>query len=131
MTYAINHVHIRAKDPHESAKWYEKFFGAQMMFSKEIMPGTITISLAMDGPVRLNISTAPAGASDERGNAELNRLGLEHFGFSVEDVDREIQNLEESAVRIVMPVTELIGGAKIAYIEGPDDVLIELVQAPG
>ena len=130
MTYAINHVHIRAKDPHVSAKWYEKFFVAQMMFSKELMPGTITISLAMDGPVRLNISTAPAGSSDERGNAELNHLGLEHFGFSVEDVDREIQNLEESAVRIVMPVTELIGGAKIAYIEGPDDVLIELVQAP-
>ena len=60
----------------------------------------------------------------------MNHLGLEHFGFSVEDVDRDIQNLEESAVRIVMPVTELIGGAKIAYIEGPDDVLIELVQAP-
>ena len=130
MSYAINHVHIRAKDPHASAKWYEKFFGAQMMFSKEIMPGTITIGLAMDGPVSLNISTAPAGSSDERGYAELNHLGLEHFGFSVVDVNREIKRLEESAVRIVMPTTELIGGAKIAYIEGPDDVLIELVQAP-
>ena len=107
MTYAINHVHIRAEDPHASAKWYEKFFGAQMMFSKEIMPGTITISLAMDGPVRLNISTAPAGSSDERGNAELNHLGLEHFGFSVEDVDREIQNLEESAVRIVLSLIHI------------------------
>ena len=130
MPYSINHVHIRAKDPQASAKWYEKLFGAQMIFSKEIMPGTVTISLAMDGPVRLNISTAPAGSSDERGNAELNHLGLEHFGFSVVDVNGETERLEESGVRIVMPVTELVGGAKIAYIEGPDDVLIELVQDP-
>ena len=29
MPYAINHVHIRAADPHASAAWYEKYFEAK------------------------------------------------------------------------------------------------------
>ena len=29
MEYAINHVHIRAADPHASAAWYEKIFNAK------------------------------------------------------------------------------------------------------
>ena len=37
--------------------------------------------------------------------------------------------LESAGVRIVLPLTEIEGGARLAYIEGPDDVLIELVQS--
>ena len=28
MPYTINHVHIRSQDPHKSAEWYTKYFGA-------------------------------------------------------------------------------------------------------
>ena len=83
------------------------------------------------GPVRLNISSPPAGSSDERAVAELNRLGLEHFGFSTDDIEADIAKFEKAGVRIVMAVTEVIAGMKLAYIEGPDDVLIELVQSAG
>ena len=31
MGYAINHVHIRASDPHASATWYETHFGAKIL----------------------------------------------------------------------------------------------------
>ncbi len=84
MTYAINHVHIRSSDPHASASWYEKHFGAKILSAREVMPGTITVSMELDGPVRLNISSQLAGSSPKRADAELNRLGLEHFGFVVD-----------------------------------------------
>ena len=61
--------------------------------------------------------------------AELNRLGLEHFGFGVDDLGAELKKLAEAGVRVVLPLTEVVGGARLAYIEGPDDVLIELVQS--
>ncbi|MEE9229119.1 MAG: VOC family protein [Acidobacteriota bacterium] len=128
MRYAINHVHIRSSDPHASASWYEKHFGAKIISDREVMPGTITVSMDVGGPVRLNISSQPDGSSDTRAVAELNRLGLEHFGFGVEDLEAELHRLEKAAVRIVLPLTEVVGGARLAYIEGPDDVLIELVQ---
>jgi catechol 2,3-dioxygenase-like lactoylglutathione lyase family enzyme len=130
MAYAINHVHIRSTDPHASASWYEKHFGAKIVSEREVMPGTITISMEVGGPVRLNVSSKPEGTSDERAVAELNRLGLEHFGFAVEDLEADLDRLEVAGVRIVLPLTEVVGGTRLAYIEGPDDVLIELVQRP-
>jgi catechol 2,3-dioxygenase-like lactoylglutathione lyase family enzyme len=130
MAYAINHVHIRSADPHASASWYEKHFGAKIVSEREVMPGTITISMELGGPVRLNVSSKPEGTSDERAVAELNRLGLEHFGFAVEDLEADLERLEVAGIRIVLPLTEVVGGTRLAYIEGPDDVLIELVQRP-
>lgn len=128
MAYAINHVHIRSLDPHASASWYEHHFGAKIVSEREVMPGTITISMEVGGPVRLNVSSKPPGTSDERPAAELNRLGLEHFGFAVEDLAADLDRLQKEGVRVVLPMTEVAGGTRLAYIEGPDDVLIELVQ---
>ena len=131
MPYLINHVHIRSADAGGSADWYTEHFGAEKVSEREVMPGTVTISMDMGSPVRLNISSQVAGSSDERATAELNRLGLEHFGFDVEDIESDIARLSAAGVRVVLPITEVPGGAKLAYIEGPDDVLIELVQPPG
>ena len=128
MGYAINHVHIRASDPHASAAWYTEHFGAKLLASREVMPGTITVSMEVDGPVRLNISSQKAGSPQDRPEAELNRLGLEHFGFVVDDIDSDMQRLEAAGIRVVLPITEVAGGGRLSYIEGPDDVLIELVQ---
>ena len=128
MAYAINHVHIRSVDPHSSAAWYEEHFGAKIISDREVMPGTVTLSMEVGGPVRLNISSKPEGTPDKRAVAELNRLGLEHFGFDVADLAAELERLEKADVRIVLPLTEVVGGTRLAYIEGPDDVLIELVQ---
>ena len=128
MQYPINHVHVRSSDPQASAAWYEKYFNAKTLWAREIMPGTVTVSMEVGGPVRLNISSKPAGTSEERRAAELNRLGLEHFGFDVTDLEAELARLEAAGVRIVLPLTATPTGSRLAYIEGPDDVLIELVQ---
>ena len=128
MQYQINHVHIRSSDPHASAEWYEKYFNAKMLWAREIMPGTVTVSMEVGGPSRLNISSKPAGTSDERSKAELNRLGLEHFGFDVEDLKAELARFEADGIRVVLPLTSTPTGSRLTYIEGPDDVLIELVQ---
>jgi catechol 2,3-dioxygenase-like lactoylglutathione lyase family enzyme len=128
MPYAINHVHIRSSDPHASAAWYEEHFGAKVLSAREVMPGTITVSMEVDGPVRLNISSQREGSPPERPVAELNRLGLEHFGFVVDNLEEDLDQLTAAGVRVVLPLTEVTGGGRLAYIEGPDDVLIELVQ---
>ena len=94
MEYAINHVDIRSSDPQGSAAWYEKRFGLKILSAREVMLGTITMSMEVGGPVPLNISSQPAGSSDERAVANLKRLGLEHFAFGVEDLAAELDSLE-------------------------------------
>ena len=64
MTYFINHVHIRSKNPEQSAIWYEKYFNAKTISSREVIPGTITITMEAGGETRLNISSQPPGSSD-------------------------------------------------------------------
>lgn len=131
MEYRINHVHIRAADPHATAAWYEKFFNARIVWERTVMPNTITIGMEMGGQCRLNVSSKPPGSSDERSVAELNRLGLEHFGFDVEDLEAEMERLTAAGIRVVLPITDTPTGSRLSYIEGPDDVLIELVQPAG
>ena len=128
MAYAINHVHIRSADPHASAAWYEEYFGAKVLSAREVMPGTVTVSMDAGGPVRLNISSKPEGTPDEPAVADLNRLGLEHFGFVVDDIDADMARMDAAGIRVVLPITEVPGGGRLSYIEGPDNVLIELVQ---
>ena len=128
MEYRINHVHIRAADPHTTAAWYEKYFNARIVSERTVMPNTVTIGMEMGGNCRLNVSSKPPGSSDERSVAELNRLGLEHFGFDVEDLDAEMERLTADGIRVVLPITDTPTGSRLSYIEGPDDVLIELVQ---
>tara|TARA_B100001142_G_C14218961_1_gene610691 strand:+ start:209 stop:607 length:399 start_codon:yes stop_codon:yes gene_type:complete len=131
MTYFINHVHIRSTEPEKSAEWYEKFFGAKTVSSKEVMPGTITIGMQVgDGSCRLMISSQPTDASDNPAVAEINQLGLEHFGFQTSDISGDIKKFKDAGVRVIMPVTDITGGAQIAYIQGPDNVVIELVNPP-
>ena len=130
MTYFINHVHIRSKNPEQSAIWYEKYFNAKTISSREVIPGTITITMEAGGETRLNISSQPSGSSDATVPAELNTLGLEHFGFGTDDIDSDLAKFKDSGIRIVLPSTTIPGGAKIAFIKGPDKVLIELVQSP-
>lgn len=128
MSYFINHVHIRSENPRTSAEWYEKFFDAKILSEKEVMPGTVTVSLDAGGSTRLNISSQPDGSSRKTTPAELNVLGLEHFGFQTDDIQSDIENFEASGIPIVLNITVIQGGTKLAYIEGPDKVLIELVQ---
>ena len=128
MEYRINHVHIRAADPHATAAWYARHFNARIVSERTVMPNTITIGMEMGGQCRLNVSSQPPGSSAERAAAELNRLGLEHFGFDVADIAADMARLEAAGVRVVLPITETPTGSRLSYIEGPDDVLIELVQ---
>ncbi len=128
MHHAINHVHLRSNDAEASAAWYTEHFGAKLLSSREVMPGTITITMDTGSPVRLNISSQRVGESQERAVPEINRLGLEHYGFETDDIAADIAHFEGAGTRVVMPITDVGSGSKIAYIEGPDDVVIELVQ---
>ena len=127
MPYPINHVHIKSIDPYKSAQWYQKHFGARILEEVEALPGTRTIRMAVAGDTRLYISSQPHGQSLPRGTAEAH-LGLEHFGFDVPDLARELERMEKEGVRIRLPMTTIPDGMKLAFIEGPDDVLIELVE---
>jgi catechol 2,3-dioxygenase-like lactoylglutathione lyase family enzyme len=46
----------------------------------------------------------------------------------VDDLEAEMARFEAEGIRVILPLTVTPQGIKLAYIEGPDDVVIELVQ---
>lgn len=54
-------------------------------------------------------------------------VGVGHFCFAVEDIDREYERLSDDVDFISAPVT-VPGGARIAYMHDPDGNVVEFIE---
>ena len=54
---------------------------------------------------------------------------LQRYVDAINDLESEMDRFEAEGIRVILPITITPQGIKLAYIEGPDDVVIELVQA--
>ena len=125
--FRVNHIHLKARDPKRTAQWYVDMFGAKVVGEGEGLGGSHTVRLDIEG-TRFNVTSAPAGQTLPEGTAD-SHYGLEHFGFDTDDIEGVTAHLQSHGAEILMPVTQVASGNKIAYVKGPDNVRIELVQA--
>ncbi len=126
MKFGMNHIHIKAEDPRSTAQWYVDKFGASVAGEAE-MGGSVTVRTDLGG-VRLNITQAsaeslPAGSSDPH-------MGLEHFGIETDDIDAAMAELEGKGVTVLEAIRPLPNGMRIAFVEAPDNVRVEIMQLP-
>ena len=54
--------------------------------------------------------------------------GLEHFGIKVTNMEEEIKRLEKLGAKLLEGPIQVPDGPLIAFIKGPIDVRIELLQ---
>lgn len=82
-----------------------------------------------DGHSRLELSRflAPAPAADHR-TAPVNSLGYLRVMFAVDDVHDTIARLEKHGATVVDEIVDYQGMYKLAYIRGPEGVLIGLAE---
>ncbi len=122
-TYAIHHIHIVCSDIAESERWFVDGVGATLIERRESR-GTTTIELRLGG-VRVLLRASRAGES--LADDGQRRYGTDHFGLQVPDVDATVELLRGRGVEIARePGNSPMN--RVAFIKGPDNVLIELVQ---
>lgn len=126
MAYRINHIHLKTPDPDKTAQWYVDNFDATITGVGRGLGNSHTVRLDISG-VRVNVTSAPAGQTLPRGTSQ-SHYGLEHFGFDTDDIVADVARLQAAGAAILLPITRTEAGSQIAYIEGPDNVRIELVQ---
>lgn len=51
---------------------------------------------------------------------------MEHSGFDTDGIERVMERLEAQGVEALLPVTVTATGSKISYIQGRDNVGIDL-----
>ena len=126
MKFGMNHIHLKAPDARRTSQWYVENFGAQVV-GEVTNNGMLTLRTDLGG-VRINI-TEPPPESLPDGTSEPH-MGLEHFGLETDDLEGTIAELQGKGVKVLEPIRALSSGLRIAFVEAPDNVRLELMQAP-
>ena len=127
MPYEFNHVHLKAPDPRKTAEWYAEAFDFTIV-SDIVRPygDQFVVTKTPDG-VTVNISGARTGEDMGDGDANVH-WGLEHIGITIDDLDAELERLTAMGAEVKEGPIDVPNGPKIAFISGPDDTRIELLE---
>jgi lactoylglutathione lyase len=128
MGYRINHIHLKAPDPRKTAEWYVRAFDFTITSDEVRVFGDRFIRCqSADGGINVNISGARTGERLGPGDASPHH-GLEHFGFDSADIEADIRRLEGLGAQLLEGPIQVPNGPRIAFLRGPDDTRLELIQ---
>jgi len=124
-TITVDHVHLLARDPHETARWYVDRLNAKIVRSIE-MKGAPQIYVSF-GQVMVLVRGRRAGETpSEKSGLEW---GVDHFGVRVKgDFDAFCEGLRGKGVTFTMEPTDINPTTRIAFINAPDGVSVELLE---
>jgi len=126
VTYSYDHIHLRSQEPIETARYFNKMFGAKIMESIQ-SDGQPRVDIDINGLIIFIAkaeTTTPAGPVDPH-------LGLDHFGLRVEDLEAAAADLKSKGAEFSMEPKDLRPGLRIAFVRAPGDVRIELLERSG
>ena len=122
------HIHVRTKDPEGMAGFFETMFGAKVLRLIQ-SDGAPRVDLDINGLAIFIASVPPEEHIDL--SPRDPHLGLDHFGFRVDDIDGAVEDLRSKGAEIYTEPRTIRPGVRIAFVRGPDDVRIELLQRDG
>lgn len=127
-TYTYDHIHVRTKDPEGMAAFFETMFGAKILRLIQ-SDGVPRVDLDVNGLAIFIASVPPEEHIDL--SPRDPHLGLDHFGFRVDDIDGAVEDLRRKGAEIYVEPRTIRPGVRIAFVRGPDDVRIEILQRDG
>jgi catechol 2,3-dioxygenase-like lactoylglutathione lyase family enzyme len=121
--YRLDHIHLRSPDPELSAAFYVRMFGAKLL-SRSEASGALRVILDLAG-TRLFIERVPPGTAQP---PEAPFLGVEHLGLIVPDLDAAASDLRENGAAFIVEPHSPRPGLKMAFVRGPENVRIEILE---
>src|SRR3954452_20395627 len=119
----LNHIHLVCSDVPASERWFVEGVGAELVERRESR-GMATSELRLAGICLLLRGThehEAIAAGSQR------RYGPDHFALEVADVDATVETLRARGVVIAREPANSARN-RVAFIQGPDDLVIELVR---
>jgi catechol 2,3-dioxygenase-like lactoylglutathione lyase family enzyme len=122
--FTYDHIHLRSPDPEETARYYERMFGAEVI--RTMQGDKPRIDLKLGGT---NIFIAPVAAGDGVNPPPTTPYrGLDHFGLTVSGIDAIASDLKAKGVEFTKEPTTVRPGVRICFIRAPEGVSIELLD---
>jgi catechol 2,3-dioxygenase-like lactoylglutathione lyase family enzyme len=128
--YDWDHIHYRTANAEAIATFFETLFGASVKRDVyppgTLYPGQTRISIDAGGQ---RILLAPKHPGDPTGEApSFPHYGLEHIGFTVDDVDAACEELRAKGADIAIGPLTRSPGLRLAFVRGPEGIMMEIVQ---
>jgi catechol 2,3-dioxygenase-like lactoylglutathione lyase family enzyme len=122
---AFDHIHVVSKDPHAAAGWYVDKLGGRISRSVDVR-GAPQIYVSFGGAMVIVRGERPAEQAAEKPGLQW---GVDHFGMRVDgDFDGFCNGLRGKGVAFSMEPTDINPTTRIAFIEAPDGVSVELLN---
>jgi lactoylglutathione lyase len=119
----FDHVGIKSKDIKKSIDFYTRILGFEVLEEIEVLNTIYTFV----GNATTRIEIEPAAPNDEMIDVNT-QYGLYHLAFIVKDIDSLAERLKVDGVKFIMEPIQLREDRKIAFIEDPDGVRIQLID---
>ena len=116
----FHHVHLKSPTPKDTVDWYAMVLGGEPADFKNV----VNIKAIRYGDMYLFVQSAVRAVTSTQGRS------VDHLGWRFKDFDATVKRLKGLGVKFVVEPTKS-GDHMIAFIEGPDGVKIEVVEAIG
>jgi catechol 2,3-dioxygenase-like lactoylglutathione lyase family enzyme len=118
-------MHLRSRDVKKTAEYYQQMFDAEIVESIQ-SDGRPRTDLDLNGLTIFIAPVAPDAAVPPAPTEPY--VGLDHFGLRVDDMDEAVAELKRRGASFMMEPRTIRPGVKIAFVQAPDDVRIELLE---
>ena len=116
MAFAVQHVHLKTRDPKQTAQFYIDNFGATL---KAEIPGR-GLQVDLHG-LQLNITTLIAAQNHEQ------HYGIEHMAVQTDDYAGTLAQLRKNGVSILEELPPN-NGRRVCFVEAPDGAQMEVIE---
>ena len=125
--YVYDHIHLRSPDPMKTAEFYQRMFDARIIETPQPSAPN-RVDLDFDGLLVFIAGALPSG--EEKEGLRDPHYGLDHFGFRVDDLDATVRDLKSRGAEFAVEPMTMPNGLRIAFVRGPEDVRVEILERP-
>ena len=125
MSWQYDHTHFKCSDPEKSVAFFKENFGAKEV-ARFDSGGMSIVTLDIGG---LWYNFSPKRASDNvEPKTQPMRYGVYHIALKTKDLAAEAAKMKARGVKFTQDVGQSGPTTKMAFIEGPDGISIEILQ---
>ena len=115
MTFALNHVHIKTRDPVKTMQFYIDNFGATLKAKTDT-----GYNLDLHG-LQLNVTDNNAGQTRQQ------NYGIEHIALNTADYPGTLASLRAKGVTILEELPRE-PGRRVCFLQCPDGAQMEVIE---
>jgi lactoylglutathione lyase len=123
--YKFDHIHFRSKDIEFTRKFWLEILGAKLVKERELLGAPSFTFDLNDTAILVSGHSATEVLED---SVSENLYGFWHFALLVDNISLSLQELKAQNIECLHEPWEIRKGVKVAFIRGPDNVSIELIE---